>query len=174
MLHFYLHPQFLAQALGRQNTATILVLEVQRRVMCQTASQLKICRRSNWTSNWKELDQNRGYAQGNLPTDTSNPYTQSYQWQGSHKNAYLATGAAAGLGAGAFASRRADGRHENKTDTTSTNEEISSRFQPGQSGTGTATGNNTASGYGKDKSNPLTDSHDQPVQHDNHKLPSLT
>ncbi|KAF5584225.1 uncharacterized protein FSUBG_12859 [Fusarium subglutinans] len=63
------------------------------------------------------LDSNRGFeSQITQPTTTSNrdPTSQSYQQEGSHRGAGLATGAAAGLGAGALASHEPNKRDEDR------------------------------------------------------------
>ncbi|KAM0543247.1 hypothetical protein ACHAPJ_012392 [Fusarium lateritium] len=88
--------------------------------------------------------------------------TQSYQQEGSHRGAGLASGTAAGLGAGALASHELNKRHENDQYPT---EQGSRGLQSGTSGTGKydTLASGTPSGYGgteQARQNPNDDKYD--------------
>ncbi|KAF4342128.1 hypothetical protein FBEOM_3930 [Fusarium beomiforme] len=85
------------------------------------------------------LESNRGLeSQSNQPaySSTQNPTSQSYQQGDSHRGAGLATGAAAGLGAGALASRSGRDHHSEQPTGLDSNRGLASQTnQPTQTST---------------------------------------
>ncbi|EWG55242.1 hypothetical protein FVEG_13273 [Fusarium verticillioides 7600] len=113
------------------------------------------------------LDSKRGFeSQTTQPTFTStrDPTSQSYQQEGSHRGAGLATGAAAGLGAGALASHDSNKRDEDKY----LSNEGSRTAQSGTTGT---TG--TGAGFGT-SSSTFNSSHHEPSRKSEHSQHSTS
>ncbi|KAF4996514.1 hypothetical protein FGRMN_4468 [Fusarium graminum] len=100
------------------------------------------------------LDSSRGFdSQASQPTGTTYDQTSQYSQHGdSHRGAGLATGAAAGLGAGALASHEANKNRENQQYGADSSREL-------QSSTGASgLGNTPASGFGTSSNQPTGES----------------
>ncbi|KAI1045289.1 hypothetical protein LB505_013940 [Fusarium chuoi] len=107
------------------------------------------------------LDSNRSLeSQATQPTFTStrDPTSQFYQQEGSHRGAGLATGAAAGLGAGALASHESSKRDEDRY----LSNDGSRTAQPGTTGT-----TSTGAGLGT-SSSAFDSSHNEPSRKSEH------
>ncbi|KAF5022527.1 hypothetical protein F66182_5429 [Fusarium sp. NRRL 66182] len=115
-------------------------------------------RQSNTSSQYSEPDSSKGFQPQNIHSadrSTREPATQSHQPEDSQRGANLASGTAAGLGAGALASHEASKRHGNDAYTT----KDSSRGLP--SGTGATQGITTGATHGSAQNESLTESHAQ-------------